>query len=205
MTIEQSVYEKTYEDYLAQVGKIDIHFSKQNLGVHIKGDEIVIPLFAQPYNVSKSGITDPSGKRPPLDICVILSKYLLLCPDTFPKQKEWINFRGMKDSGPLTKYFEHDVEQAISTYFSGKLDYMEEACREVGGHPPGIEANYDLAMQFHALPKVPLIVLYNDADDEFPAACSVLFERRAENYLDAECLAILGRILYTRLTRQSTI
>ena len=43
------------------------------------------------------------------------------------------------------------------------------------------------------------IVLFNDADDEFPAQCSVLFERRAENYLDAECLAIAGRLLFTSL------
>lgn len=35
-------------------------------------------------------------------------------------------------------------------------------------------------------------MLHNDADDEFGAECSVLFERRVENYLDMESLAIVG-------------
>jgi len=39
------------------------------------------------------------------------------------------------------------------------------------------------------------IVLFNDADDEFPADCKVLFERSAEHYLDMECLAITGSFL----------
>ncbi len=50
-------------------------------------------------------------------------------------------------------------------------------------------------MQFDALPKIPVLLLFNDGDDEFPAQCSVLFERRAENYLDMECLAMAGMLL----------
>jgi len=42
-------------------------------------------------------------------------------------------------------------------------------------------------------------MLFNDADDEFSATCSVLFEQRAENYLDPECLAMVGRRLCTNL------
>jgi hypothetical protein len=45
------------------------------------------------------------------------------------------------------------------------------------------------------LPKIPVLLLFDDADEEFPAQCKVLFERRAEHYLDPECLAILGMLL----------
>ena len=31
-----------------------------------------------------------------------------------------------------------------------------------------MELPYDLAIQFKALPKIPLLLLFNDADDEFP-------------------------------------
>jgi len=201
MTNQQTVYEKTYEDYLAQIRAVDLHCVKQNLGVEVEGNKIIIPLFGKPHKVSENGITDPSGKKPTLDICVILFKYLLLCPDIFPKEKEWVSFRGLKDSGPLTKYFANDVERAISTYFAGKLEEMEEASKALGGYTPAIEVTYDLAMQFDALPQVPLIMLYNDTDDEFSAKCSILFELRAENYLDAECLAMLGRLLFTYLKK----
>ena len=45
---------------------------------------------------------------------------------------------------------------------------------------------------FDALPKIPMLLLFNDKDDEFPAQCSVLFENRAQKFLDMECLAMVG-------------
>jgi hypothetical protein len=44
-------------------------------------------------------------------------------------------------------------------------------------------------------------MLFNDADDEFPAKCSVLFPARTEAYLDAECIAMLGTLLFRKLKR----
>jgi hypothetical protein len=58
-------------------------------------------------------------------------------------------------------------------------------------------------MQFNPLPRVPLLLLFNDADDEFPAHCSLLFERRAEKYLDAESLGILGMLLSVYLRKRA--
>lgn len=72
----------------------------------------------------------------------------------------------------------------------------------LGGYQPLIKLSYELSVQFNPLPKVPLLLLYNDADDEFPANCSILFERRAEKYLDAECLAILGMLLSVYLRKR---
>ena len=59
----------------------------------------------------------------------------------------------------------------------------------------GNKLPYDVALAIPALPRVPLHLLFMDADDEFPAQCRILFERRAEAYLDMECLAILGWLL----------
>ena len=201
MTSKNSVFEKTYKDYIAQVAGIDFKSIEQKLGVEVEGNEVIISLFGKPHRISESGITDPSGKQPSLDICVILCKYLLLCPEVNAMEKEWISFRDLKDSGPLTNYFANDVERAIAACFEGRLDDMKEASKLLAGYPPDIEVAYDLATQFDALPRVPVMLLFNDADDEFPAKSSVLFERRAEKYLDAECLAMVGRLLFTSLKK----
>ena len=201
MTNKESVFKKTYENYLAQVDEADFNSVKQKLGVEVENNEMIIPLFGKLYNVSGTGISDPDGKQPMLDICVILCKYILLCPQIPPKEKDWISFRDLKDSGPLTTYFENDVERAIAAHFNGRLGYMKNACRTLKGYSPDIEVSYDMSMQFDALPKVPLVMLFNDADDEFSATCSVLFERRAENYLDPECLAMVGRCLFIYLKK----
>lgn len=201
MTSKDSVFEKTYKDYIAQVAEIDFKSIEQKLRVEVEGNDVTIPLFGRPHKVSGNGIIDPSGNQPSLDICVICCKYLLLCPDVYPTEKEWVSFRDLKDSGPLTTYFANDVARAIAAYFAGRLGDMKETSKILGGYPPDIKANYDLSMQFDALPQVPVMLLFNDADDEFPAKSSVLFERRAEKYLDAECLAMVGRLLFTYLKK----
>lgn len=201
MTSKDSVFEKTYRHYIAQIAEIDLESIGQKLGLEVEGNEIIIPLFGKPHRVSGSGIADPFGNQPSLDICVICCKYLLMCPDVYPIGKEWVSFRGLKDSGPLTVYFANDVERAISGYFAGRLRNMKQACKALGGYSPDIEATYDLSMQFDALPHVPVILLFNDSDDEFPAKSSVLFERRAEDYLDPECLAMVGRLLFIYLKK----
>ena len=201
MTTEASVFEKTYRDYISQVAGIDFRSVEQPLGIQAEGRGITIPLFGELYKVSEGGITDPSGKRPSLDICVILCKHLLLCPATGPQESEWVSYRDLKDSGPLTVYFLNDVERAMADHFSGRLDVLKEACRALGGYRPHIDASYDLSMQFDALPRVPVMLLFNDADNEFQTKSNVLFERRAESYLDPECLAMLGRLLFTSLKR----
>jgi len=197
--MSKTIYEMTYRNYLAQIEGLDLASVGEKLGCDVERNEVLIPLFGKPHRVSEKGILDPSGKQPSFDQCVILCKYLLLCPDVPPKDHEWVSYRGLKDSGPLTKYFANDVERAIAEYFKGRGGALAEASEALGGYPPAIEASYDLSVQFDALPRVPVVILYNDADDEFPAKCSVLFENRAEHYLDAECLAMLGRLLFTYL------
>jgi hypothetical protein len=204
-TTTDTVFEKTYRNYLAQLNPIDLEAVGRKLGAQIKHPEIIFPVLGDPYHVSADGIKDPTGKQPSLDICVILCRYILLCPDVEPKDSTWVAYRDFKDSGPLTTYFANDVERAIAVCFAGRLTDMAKASKSIGGFPPDIDVRYDLSMQFDALPRIPLLLLYNDADDEFPAKCSVLFESRAEVYLDAECLAMLGRLLFTSLQTAATV
>jgi hypothetical protein len=61
----------------------------------------------------------------------------------------------------------------------------------------------DFSVCFDPLPKVPLLLVFNDADGEFPADCSVLFEKRARSYLDMECPPMVGGALVQYLKDKS--
>ena len=94
-----------------------------------------------------------------------------------------------------------DTEEAIEKHFSGKVEILRQACSRFGGRPDAMSTAYDVAMQFDALPRISLLLLFNDADDDFPAKCSVLFARHAEKYLDPESLAMTGAYLVAQLRR----
>jgi hypothetical protein len=198
---EETVFDRNYEDYLAQLENIPVESIAPNLGGKVENGVIRIPLFGINYDVSVSGITDPYGNKPTYDVCVVLSKYLLLCPEAPQKCAEWVSFRDFKNSGPLTNYFNNDVERSIASYFKGDIEGLKKSGKSISGYRPNLDVNYDFTMQFDALPKIPVILLFNDADEEFSAKCSVLFERRAEKYLYAECIAMLGWQLFNHLRK----
>jgi hypothetical protein len=122
-----------------------------------------------------------------------------MCPEILPPGRQWVNFRDLKDSGPLTVYFRDNAEKVIVDRFSGNTEILKSCMTSLNGYVPDLDVTYDLVMAVDALPKIPLVLLFNDADDTFPAECSILFEQTVESYLDAECIAMLGAQLSVHL------
>lgn len=195
MTIKAPIFEETYKNYLAQLAGIDFLSRAKTLGIGIADGEALIPLLGKTYRVSPKGVFDPSGQEPTHAVSVVLCKYLLLCPDTNPVEEDWVSYKDFKDAGPFVGGFVNNTEKALVRYFSGRMEGLKLAGHKLGGHPPDMELSYQVVRQFDVLPKIPLLLLFNDEDEEFPAQCSLLFQKKAERYLDMECLAILGWFL----------
>jgi len=203
MLQKPQVFNQTYQDYLTQIAELDFNFIAGTLGVKIDGEDALIPFFGKPYRVSPKGITDPSGKQPHLSICVILCKYLLMCPLIEPLGGNWMAFKDFKDAAPLVQAFSNTVTRPIADTFSGRVSELEKSGKKMAGYTPDEEFPYDLCMQFDALPKIPLLLLFNDQDDEFPAQCGMLFEKRTEKFIDMECLAMVGMLFFEYLKIES--
>ncbi len=202
MQSKKTIFEQSYENYLQQLSKLSFESIAEKIGAEkYKKNILKISLYKNDYEISAEKIVDSSGKKPTYDICVILSKYLLMSPDKPPENKNWVLFRNFKDSGPLINYFTNNIENKIASHFSSKITDLKKVSNILGGYPPALEADYDYAVQFDALPMIPIVLLYNDQDEEFSAKCSLLFENRAEEYLDAECISMIGWQLYSNLKK----
>ena len=132
---------------------------------------------------------------------MILAKYILHAPDRPHDEPEWVSFKDFKRTSRFlnVNFFRSDTEQAIEKSFSGRKEALFTACKNLGGHDRGAEFSYDVAMAFEALPRVSLLLLFNDMDDEFPAQCKVLFQKHSEFYLDPESLIMTSTYLSKRL------
>lgn len=199
--MEENIFKAHYEDYCRQVAECDFSAVKERLGIETREKEAIIPLLGETYSVSANGVTDSSGNRPGYGICVILFKYLLLCPDAVIEQREWAAIKDLKKMSQFTNInvFKSDVEDAIVKQFSGQLDTLSDASKKLGGKPSDMGKSYDFAAEFRALPRIDILLLFNDRDEEFPAACSLLFQRQAEHYLDPESLIMTGMAFTKRL------
>ena len=202
MSLKNPVFEKNYRHYLEELAKADLEAIEDTLGCRMDGDQMVIPFFGRDYRVSRHGITDAANQNPGYMARVVLAKYVLLCPAAVPAGNGWVSFKDFKSTSHFTNgnFFASDTEQAIVKGFAGRLAELAEACRQAGGAPHEAGMPYDLSVRFEALPRVSLLLLFNDRDEEFPAGCTVLFNQTAESFLDPESLAMTGACLAKNLT-----
>jgi len=189
---EANIFDEIYRNYLEQVARIDLSKVADRLGVQVVAGGVLIPFYGMPHRVSAQGITDEQGCRPNHAVSVILCKYLLMCPETEPADADWISYKDFKDAAPFVGGFVNNVEKPLSLMFSGRLAELQQVCPRMNGRVAEIGVACDQVILFEALPKIPLLMLFNDRDEDFPARCHLLFERRAQSYLDMECLAMTG-------------
>lgn len=194
-----SVYTETYLHYLKQLKTTRFDGKEDLLGITVDGDTVVVPYFGQSIRLTADGLKDEAGDRPDFADCVVVCRYLIMCPLFEPKQKDWVAYRDFRDAGPLTVFWADAVEGPLARTFSGNVSALEKACNALDGRMSDMDIACDLCRRFTPLPKMPLLLVFNDADDDFPASVSLLFEKRASTYLDAESQAILGHGLAGRL------
>lgn len=199
---QNPIFERNYANYLQQVDDVDLPLCAKVLGIGVdpEGKTAEIPFFNNIYRVSPSGVTDARGKRPDYGLCVIVLKYLLMCPQQVPAETEWVTYRDFKDAGlaqntGLSAY----GAQAISKHYAGRLGCLQAAIDALDGKPPETQYPYDVSAVINVLPRLPVLFLFNDREDQFPAKTSILYERRASAFLDAECRVMVDWYLLAHL------
>ncbi len=198
---KSAVFEQTYHHYLKELKEIDYLSRAELLGVEVQDGALIIPLYNTRYVVSGDGIEGFDQIQANDAVRVILSKYVLTCPDELPAlSNKWVTYREFKDGAPLVSYFTTNTNKNIESHFSGKLELLEQGCRSLGGIAENNDS-YDLSVKLHALPRIPVSLNFNDEDDIFPATCSILYQESAQHFLDMECLAMTGTLLAGKLLK----
>ncbi|MBW1759369.1 MAG: DUF3786 domain-containing protein [Deltaproteobacteria bacterium] len=195
MTEKSKVFNQTRKLYMEKIAATDLNMTAEKLGMTMTPQGPQVKYFNKFHYIKENDIVDEKGNPVDFDALVALSKYILLCPDVPSLDRQWTAYRDFKNSGPLLKFFADAVEGMIASAFTNRLDDLTAAADRMGAEPAEEELSYDLKRRFQALPNIAMLLLFNDADSEFPAECRVLFERRAEAYLDMESVAILGKQL----------
>lgn len=187
------IFEKNYQDYCSQIEKINLEAIKNTLEIKKNNDGYLIPFFNGNYQIINNEIVDLSGNRPDYMVSVILAKYILLSPEKHINMEDWVSFKDFKKAAGAISAgtFAGDTERRIAKHFSGRLEKLKTACEKSGGIPNELGTSYDLSMKFQALPRISILLLFNDSDETFPAKSTLLFQKHAEYYLDPESLIML--------------
>lgn len=195
MPAKAAVFETTYRHYLDRLAGINYLERADRLGAKVVDRALEIKLYGRAYRISREGVSGPDDKPVNFAVRVVLCCYILQCPESVPPSGDWMTYREFRDAGPLVGYFQANTHKIIETAFAGNSDGLIRACRRLEGEPFDDGASYDVSLTFPFLPRIPVLLRFNDRDDEFPAQCAVMFPRAAEVFLDMECMAIGGTLL----------
>ncbi len=199
MNQKNDVFDKTYNDYLVELKNTNLPEIANTLNLKASEHGFLVSLLDRDYRVSDAGIFGPDEKRAGFEECIIIFKYLLMCPEEIPTQTDWVAFHSFKNAQPLLHYFNRETTKPMEAFFSGKLRDLEQASKILGGIVVTDTASYDLSIQFTVLSQVPLYFRFNDADEDFPAQCTILFQESVETFLDMESLGMLGALFARKL------
>ena len=112
----------------------------------------------------------------------------------------WITFQSLPNSVSKTKTLKR-LEGELAAHFAGKQEDLAKAAAHLGAEPTQTAGDADLQVVFRPLPKVPILLLFWEADleENFPAQVHFLFDGNVSEYLDLESLLFLVEQLAERL------
>ena len=196
-------YEKVALHWAGELAKQDLAARAARLGLTWDGSAVEIPFLGRPYRASGTGIeaVDPEsdeGKGPDFFVKIIAACYLLQAEAGEPTGA-WTSYRELPGGTFFNAFLEANVEGRVAQVFDRNLETLDRCAAALGGEPHEGLGTGDRCYRFTALPKVPVLLVFWDGDEEFPASARILFDESAPRFIDMECLAALGYMMALRL------
>lgn len=129
-----------------------------------------------------------TGTPPGFAIELLLLHYLTKADGT-PLADRWVAFRELPGALMYDSAFQGRTSFRLARVYGRDLEGFVAAAQGLGGEPLSFG---DASFMFQILPRVRMAVVLHLADEEFPAAVTMLFDAATGNYLPTEDLAVLG-------------
>ncbi|MDR1044329.1 MAG: DUF3786 domain-containing protein [Candidatus Adiutrix sp.] len=198
--VNQGAYEGLYQWVIEKLPGRDLAANAGRLGLRVQPDGgVIVRLLARDYRVDQKGAAAVDGLPAGLTRLSLAASYALsqalaeASGDFLPLRRlsGLVEGRGSYDreavSRPLERRFGEDVPA------------LEEAVRRLEGRDEGRDLSGARSFIFYPLPRLPLRLLFHEADEEFPAEFRLLFPVNATEFMDFEALAFLAGALVADL------
>ena len=183
----------------AMLAPAALHRRANALGGTIDGAGLVIPFFDRAFRVSADGVEALEGPPPSPTLGNIFLDYVRRRPPAVRNDPAWITFRELPGAGPLVIAFANNTHKTIARTFGGEPGRLREACESLNGRFDAAQPGFDLVAEFDALPRVPVSLRFNTADDPFPAEAALLFRSHVSDDLGLDALFAVATYLTGRL------
>jgi hypothetical protein len=187
-----------------KVAPLDFAALAQGLGATY-GEEAGRPYLSLRYfghrvQVFKDELRYPPGAPADPWDAILLYNYIA-SQGRVPVAGRWIAYNSLPNSVSKAKTLVR-LEQKLADHFAGQAAQLQERAMQLGGERVAVGGeDADVQAAFLPLPRVPLLLLFWDAEAEegFAAQARFLFDASVSAYLDLESLLFLVEHLMERL------
>jgi len=159
-------------------------------------ESVAIDFLDCRYLVTREDVTAERGEPPSVWVKILVLIYLTRAGGG-PATGSWVSYRDLPNSVSKSASFE-ECSARVARAFEGDPAGLERGVLALGGRPSGT-GSADLAYVLAVLPRVPVLLLFWDQEEEFPARASFLLDGNVLDYLDLEALLFVGEALAGRL------
>jgi hypothetical protein len=200
ITEERSNYDLVLAELLRIADETGALGNAVSLGGTFDGETAMVPIFGTPCLVRPDGVYQ-NGQRLDTIGAILAARYLLQAGKE-GIENEWLPYRDLKDGAQFSSYIKAHIEDPTAAVFTGKSKLLQSRLEGLQGNPYTGEVHSDLAFVVYPLPRVPVLCLFWDRDEEFPASFQFLFDASACSYLDLEALAAALQYIYMKITEE---
>ncbi len=148
--------------------------------------------LSYPYFIARS--TNVQGELGVAHQALILYYFITARPQ--PLTERWISFAELPDGRFYAQAFQGYTGIVLQRHFADQIDRLEAAVQQHKGIPFPFA---DKAYLFWVLPRVPLLLVYWQGDEDFPPNYQILFDASIAHYLPTDACAIAGSMLTRKL------
>ena len=148
-------------------------------------------------HITWPGLELKAGSPSLPDHVLALLVYYLALSDGIGPEGRMVSFADLPDGRFYAQAFRGYTGAVLAREFAEEPEALERAAVSIGAS--ALTGLADRAWRIGALPRVPLTLLWWDADDEFEARAEIMFDETAPHYLMTEGYAVLGSWLTSML------
>lgn len=201
---KQNRYEMTNEYWRNIFLQMDCDELAERFSLRSDEDALYIRFCCRDYRIDKKSghIIDVNAPERKLSFNVLMSIYNLFYYSKAGAavRGEFVPFRAVKRASPFAPAFEKSLEFGLTKPFSGKAELLRKAGEKLEGEP----VNYgDVGFVVRSFDFMPVMVVFWDEDDEFPAQANMLFDADITDYIHEETVCCIAGEVMERLIEEA--
>ena len=182
-------YDSIYVGLVARLRERDLREAAERLGLDYAEGSVRLGFLSRDYRITSAGVQCEDGQAADINTRSVLLYYLLSEGRGDP-EGSYVLFEAIPRMVGALGAQSRLMNTPLERHFAQSYEKFSQAATRLGGIEGESRAGTHV-WKFSVLPKIPVKLVFHEADDEFPVGVHIMLDRTAIQFLEFECLAFM--------------